>query len=286
MSAEHMISEGLSKRKAAGLAGISRHPFYYHEKERNIAVDEEMAETVKAACIERPFYGYRRITALLRRRLGTPINRKKVLRIMRLNDWTKEPPKIRPHLTIGLTTQIAELPNTRWQGDMTKIWCGSDGWGYLFTTIYCCDRGWLGKTFSKFCRTGEALECLRECLLNRAPETMRIPGLEYHTDGGGQFTSKRFELALRAAGFIHTVSRKNTPEDDAVVEALHKTLKSEYIWPYEFESFQQAEEVIEKAFHDYNECRLHSGINYQTPKEYFEAVCKKLINLEAKVVTK
>ncbi len=103
------------------------------------------------------------------------------------------------------------------------------GWGYLFNVVDICDRAWAGYCFSLFCSTAESLQSLDSALANRAPQTVRIEGLTIGTDGGCQYTSKRFEAALSHGGMGHKVSRKNTPEDNAIVEAFHKSVKTEYI---------------------------------------------------------
>ena len=52
------------------------------------------------------------------------------------------------------------------------------------------------------------------------------------------------------------------------MESFHKTLKKEYVWPHEFASYQEAAQVLEDAFVDYNSERIHSSIGYLTPDEF------------------
>jgi transposase InsO family protein len=53
----------------------------------------------------------------------------------------------------------------------------------------------------------------------------------------------------------------NTPEQNAYIEAFHKALKKrEQVWPYEFKSFQEADNGITSAFIDYNQNRPHSSL--------------------------
>lgn len=274
-----MTKQGLSIIRACRYAGIARRSYYYRQIPRSARkIDPALETAVRETCNARPCYGYRRITAMMKRK-GHQANRKRVSRIMKENGLLHDSPPKRPHWQVHKGSQIAEMPNVYWQKDMTKIWCGADGWGYLFNIIDTCDRAWVGYCFSLFCSTTESLQSLDSALANRAPETMRIPGLTIGTDGGSQYTSRRFEAALASAGIAHKVSRKNTPEDNAVVEAFHKSVKVEYIWPYEFESFQQATEVIAKAFKDYNEERIHSGLEYKTPREFFMEVMGKRLNI-------
>ena len=68
-------------------------------------------------------------------KLGKPVNRKQIQRIYRKLGWI-EPAKtkneiIRSHKKLLKPT----APNQLWQTDMTYIWCGIDGWCYLFKAV-------------------------------------------------------------------------------------------------------------------------------------------------------
>ncbi len=75
--------------------------------------------------------------------------------------------------------------------------------------------------------------------------------------------------SVKALGLMQEFIRVSAPEQDGHIESLHGTLKTEYIWPMEFGSFEEAAECIEKAFYDYNNVRLHSALVYKTPNEYY-----------------
>jgi len=67
--------------------------------------DAEIRQVIIRICIQFPTYGYRRVTAVLRNRLGRAINRKKVQRIMQEEGLTapvkerksEAHQRIRPH---------------------------------------------------------------------------------------------------------------------------------------------------------------------------------------------
>ena len=63
----------------------------------------------------------------------------------------------------------------------------------------------------------------------------------------------------------------NIPEQNGHhVESFYKTLKKEYIWPREFENLKEAQEVLDNAFENYNNERIHSSLGYLTPSEFVE----------------
>ena len=48
------------------------------------------------------------------------------------------------------------------------------------------------------------------------------------------------------------------------------SLKTDYIWVREIKDFSEGERIIENAFSDYNNVRLHSSIEYLTPRIFRE----------------
>lgn len=71
---------------AACLAvGISKSSFYYRSKDSIEAAESEanIRDRIEQAQAEFPFYGYRRLYEHFKQKMGTPTNRKTILRIMR-----------------------------------------------------------------------------------------------------------------------------------------------------------------------------------------------------------
>ena len=64
--------------------GISRSTYYYRPKDNleKKKRDADIADTIEKICYEHPYYGYRRVTAALRRK-GMVVNHKKVLKMMK-----------------------------------------------------------------------------------------------------------------------------------------------------------------------------------------------------------
>ncbi|GHB12581.1 IS3 family transposase [Modicisalibacter luteus] len=71
----------LSLRRQCRLLGISRSPVYYQRKELR-AYDLELMRLIDEEHLRTPVYGSRRMTICLNR-LGHPVNRKRVQRLMR-----------------------------------------------------------------------------------------------------------------------------------------------------------------------------------------------------------
>lgn len=264
--------------KASVLSGYSRSSYYYRHKQpvisRNRRTDSATAvlEAIEKVALEYPSYGVRRITAMLHRS-GITANRKKVYRLMKLANLVRKR-SVRRHVIIKRILTIPERPDQLWQQDITYIWCGHDGWCYLFSILDCYTREWLAYTFSTQCGTDEAITTLEMAVLERFPDGVIPPllGLTTRSDGGPQYTSHRFVSTLKVYEIRHEVTGKNRPDQNAYIEAFHKSIKEDCIWQHDFQTFQEANLIIHKFFHDYNWNRPHSSLKYMTPKEFYAMI--------------
>ncbi len=265
---QELLSRYGNVSRASRLSGYARRSYYYKPEvsTRNPRLDAELLEAIEGEALEHPSYGVRRITVMLKRK-GIHANRKKVYRLMKIANLIKRR-SVRKHIA-RRTITIPVRPNHVWEQDITYVWCGRDGWCYLFNLIDCYTREWLAYTFSRYCGTGEAISTLDKAVLERFPDGMTRDGLTIRNDGGPQYTSGRFIDILKRFGMGQEVTGKNRPDQDAYIEALHKSLKADYIWQHEFQTFEEADELMKQFFHDYNWNRPHSSLKYLTPKEFY-----------------
>jgi putative transposase len=282
-----MMMKENSVLKASVLSGYSRSSYYYRPKQQPAAAavissrnrrSSDLAavlEAIEELALEYPSYGVRRITAMLHRNGIAAVNRKKVYRLMKLANLVRKR-SVRKHVIIKRILTVPERPDQLWQQDITYIWCGHDGWCYLFSILDCYTREWLAYTFSTYCGTDEAIRTLEIAVLERFPDgVIPLPphsGLATRSDGGSQYTSGRFISTLKVYGIRHEVTGKNRPDHNAYIEAFHKSIKEDCIWQHDFQTFQEADLVICKFFHDYNWNRPHSSLKYMTPKEFYAMI--------------
>jgi len=266
--------------RLCSLVGLHRSRLYYAPRERQQVTNENEKDLLVELAGLYPSFGYRRITVMARKRLGHPINRKKVLRILKLNKLALVPPRRRTDKPEGRKIdQTAPLPNQKWQADMTKIWCGIDGWGYLVNIIDCCTRELVGHHFDLRCSTDETLAALHIAVSSRF-NGERPLGLTLRTDNGPQLTSRRFEKALRCLSIAHETTHFNCPDENAIVESFHASLKRDCVYLHDFESFEHARLVLDKYFENYNNIFPHGSLRMMAPAEY----AKTLTNNQAKSV--
>lgn len=266
---QQLLMKEKGVREASRLSGYATSSYYYKPKQRiqKKRVDLAILEAVEKEALEHPSYGVRRIAAVLKRN-GIHVNRKKVYRLMKIANLVKRR-SVRKHAIRRRTLLVPVRPNHLWEQDITYIWSGNDGWCYLFNIIDCYTREWLAYIFSKECGTDEAIRALDRAVLDRFPHGIVPEGLTIRNDGGPQYTSDRFVRILHTYGINHDVTGKNSPEEDAYIEAFHKSLKQDYVWQHEFQTFQEADDLMKEFFIDYNWSRPHSSLKYMTPKEFY-----------------
>ena len=269
MVADIIRNQGLSLRKALRHSGCSRKAYYHNPKRRRIPSDPYMVEKVKKVTVQRPLYGTRRMAATLRRELGRPVNRKRIQRIYRQLGWI-QPQKTKRQLLGAAYDRRPKpaRPNELWEADLTHIHCGADGWAYLFNVIDVVSREWVSYVFDTYAVKENAILSVEKAVIKH-PEAI---GVRLRTDHGSQYGSNAFKKSMRILGIKQEFIAVNTPEQNGHMESFHKTLKREYVWTRDFQSFQEAAETIQEAYIDYNQHRIHSALDYQTPYEYLAKI--------------
>jgi len=239
---------------------------------------------IKAIYTEyRGIYGSPRIYKELRKR-GIFCNRKRVVRIMRINGIrakTKRKYKITTNSNhnfpvaeniIGQRFNSSEV-NKIWVSDITYIWT-KEGWLYLCCILDLCSRIIVGWFIDTTLSSGLVIAALRQAITNRGEN----PGVIFHSDRGSQYASNEVKYFLKKHKMLQSMSRKANCYDNAVMESFFHTIKSELI---SFEKFQTRDEAKMKVFEYieifYNRQRSHSSIGYCSPYEFENNLKIKLV---------
>ncbi|OGT42918.1 MAG: hypothetical protein A3F13_05840 [Gammaproteobacteria bacterium RIFCSPHIGHO2_12_FULL_40_19] len=94
-----------------------------------------------------------------------------------------------------------------------------------------------------------------------------------HSDRGSQYCSIRYQKLLKSNRLIGSMSRKGNCWDNAIAESFFHTLKVELVHTQQYATREQAKQSIFQYIEAYyNQCRLHSSIDYKAPFE-FEYAC-------------
>jgi len=240
------------------------------QRVRPVSADERLRQEVKVLCEEprHERFGHRRIRALLKRRFGIAVSRKTVLRIMdelklkQKRIWHKP---ARPRRVEKMTPDRA---NQAWQIDMTSFQLSDLTPLFMVTVIDCCTREIVGWTLDRRCRASEWLNAVRIAQEERGLTTKdSCAELTLRSDNGAQPCSKKFVEYLGKSGISGQYTGYNAPDDNAFVERVIRTIKEEEVWPNVYDTFSEAWDAIDGYVRYYNNERIHSSLDYQTPSE-------------------
>ena len=263
-----MITEGhpqVSIRRQCELLGLNRASYYYQgvgESELNLMLMARIDEIYT----ERPFYGWPRMTAQLKRE-GYEVNHKRVQRLMQKMGLqalyprpkakkSGEEQRIYPYL---LRDVAIERVNQVWSTDITYIRL-KQGFMYLTAIIDWYSRYVISWELSNSL-DGHFCQLALERALTQGTPTI------FNTDQGVQFTATAFTDMLVQAQVNISMDGRGRALDNIFVERLWRSVKYELIYLHDFATVPELRAALEAYFHFYNQQRLHQALGYLTPAE-------------------
>jgi transposase InsO family protein len=243
------------------------------QSQRQLENEDLLKEIKKIHNDSHQTYGSLRITAELRAK-GKIVNKKRVARLMRVNDIRAKTRKKFKATTnsrhkLPVAPNILEQkfsapsPNRIWMADITYIrtW---EGWLYLCSILDLFTRKIVGWQTSHRATQELVINALQRAVWREKP----APGAIFHSDRGVQFASYDFKELLQEHHFIQSMSRKGNCYDSAPIESFFHTLKTEWVYHEVYRSRDQAlRSLFEYIEIFYNRYRRHSSIGYRTPIE-------------------
>jgi len=267
----------MSIERLCSLMGVSRS--WYYERPavaKKAKKDVALRDAIERIVLRFPGYGYRRVTAALRRE-GWAVNHKRVLRVMRRESLLCQL-KRRFKVTTESAHSFKRYPNLikdieidaldqAWISDITYIRLPTT-FCYLAAILDAYSRRCVGWHLSRRIDTHLTLWALEMALAARQPEM----GLIHHSDQGVQYASSEYVGRLEEAGALISMASVGNPYENAKAESFFRTLKMEEVYLKDYGNFEEAEQNIGQFIEEvYNEKRLHSSLGYLPPVE-FEAL--------------
>ena len=265
----------LSIERMCLLARVSRAGFYRFLKAHvPCEEDTEVRSVIQQVALQhRRRYGYRRVTAELKRR-GMLVNHKRVARIMREDNLLAVQPKefvtttdsseaLEVYLNLSRRMRLNSVDQL-WVADITYIRVRAE-FVYLAVILDGYSRKVVGWKLDRALTSRLAAEALESAIDVRRP----LPGVVHHSDRGVQYTSPEYVAILKLHGMVQSMSRPANPYDNASCESFIKTLKREEIYANKYRDLEDLHSHIEEFIDGYyNQRRLHSALGYQTPEEF------------------
>jgi putative transposase len=250
---------------------VTRSKHYYKpKKDKN--KDFAILDKIAGIALDFPSYGYRRITAHLRRQ-GMIVNHKKVYRIMRAGGICCSIRRSYKHTTnsnhdlakySNLVKNLMPLQlNHIWHADITYIRFASS-FAYLAAIIDGLSRKAIGYAIGKTLSPALTISALRAAIGRRNTD-----GLIHHSDQGFQYCSGQYVKILKDNDIEISMSEKANPYDNAKMESFFRTLKVEEVYMSDYETYDDVLAFVPYFIEEmYNKKRLHSSLGYMPPEEF------------------
>ena len=216
-----------------------------------------------------PFYGSRRIKKELSKYHRLKVNRKRIQRLMdqmgieavypkKNTSKSNSQNKIFPYLLRNLTIK---KPNHVWGTDITYVRL-NQGFAYLAAIM-----DW----FSRYVISWEISPTLEiEFVLNNLKRALRVRSPQIHnSDQGSHFTSKEYTGILQTDNIQISMDSRGRCMDNIFTGRLWRTIKYENIYINSYQDISDLKSGLEKYFDFYNNHRIHSKLDDQTPREVY-----------------
>ncbi|MCI2861497.1 IS3 family transposase [Staphylococcus hominis] len=245
---------------------------YYRWKNKTYKNDTVTQKVIELCEANNYTYGYRKITALINQCYTSPINHKRVQRIMQEHQLNC---RVRPKKTTRIGKPYYKTDNL-----LQRQFKASCPMEVLTTDITYLPFGhsmlYLSSIMDIY--NGEIVaykidDKQDQSLVNDTLNQIDIPeGCILHSDQGSVYTSYAYYKLCEEKGIIRSMSRKGTPADNAPIESFHSSLKSETFYiNNELNSPNHIViDIVEKYIKNYNNNRIQQKLGYLSPVKYRE----------------
>jgi putative transposase len=252
---------------------IKRSSYNYHTRtgsQPNVERERLKSKVKEIHTISRGAMGSRSISGKLKEQ-GEHVGRFKVRSLMReANIESKQPGKRKFRGAVNLSDIAdnilnrdftAKKPNQLWCGDVTYI-CTGKRYLHLALVIDLYARRIIGWA----CSRNPDTELTKQALSFAYQARGQPKGITFHSDQGVHYTSKAYQQQLWRYQIKQSMSRRGNCWDNAPMERVFRSLKSEWL-PEKgyYSSYQEAEKDILQYIKYYNDYRVHSYNGYLTP---------------------
>jgi len=250
--------------EACRALGLARSSFYLASQ---LSVESRtMQKEITALSQKHPRYGYRRITALLRRE-GHEVNAKRVQRVRRM-EGLQVSKKQRRMRRVGESTAQRQRAMHRghvWSWDFVE---DQTERGTRFRVLTLLDE------YTRECLAVHVAWSIRAVdvitVVEAAMERFGVPE-HLRSDNGPEFIAYAMQDWLKGKGVKTIYITPGSPWENAYIESFHDKLRDECLNRELFGSLLEAQVIIEQWRLEYNGLRPHSSLGYQTPDEFAAA---------------
>lgn len=253
------------EKQRAALHQVKR--FYHREDE------ERYLSLIREIIDDRPTYGYRRVTALLNRRLrnagDVTVNHKRVYRIMKKHQLLLQRYTGRPVRTHNGQV-IMQASNRRWCSDAFEIACSNGERIRVAFSLDCCDREVMSYVATTGGISGDLIrDLMAESIETRFGLVEKAPHrIQWLSDNGPAYIARETRSFAKMIGLEVCTTPYRSPESNGMAESFVKTFKRDYVQLHPLLDAGEVMALIPYWFCDYNENHPHKGLKMMSPREY------------------
>lgn len=214
---------------------------------------------------ERPRFGYRRITSLLRFE-GWRVNRKRVYRLWR-REGLKVPRKTRKRRGKGTSANACHVQRAEHKD---HVWT----WDFVFDrTASGTTLKWLSivDEYTRECLALKVGRSIRsEDVIDTLAELFALRGVPrcVRSDNGPEFVAQAIGRWFEKTGVTSLYIQPGSPWENGYAESFHSRLRDEFLGVNDFRDVREARQLTAAWREDYNHRRPHSSLGYQTPADF------------------
>lgn len=157
----------------------------------------------------------------------------------------------------------ATAPNQRWHTDIMNLRLG-DSWYFLVSFL---------DAYSRYIVHWELLPSMTadRVALAQLAALERQPGAKPQivSDRGCQYTSREYKQLIRRFELEHILCRVAHPQSNGLIERWHRSTRDALEDAGTGDTHPKALKAIAAWVEEYNDRRLHAGLGYIEPAEYF-----------------
>lgn len=240
---------------------MARSGFYYRPKGNPI--NEVLSKRLREISAIRVRFGFQRIHVMLRRE-GWKVNRKRVLRLYRMEGLQLRRKKRREKRPshARVTRDVASRRDERWSMDFVTDRLETGSQFRILTVVDQYTRECLALMAGRSLKGIDVARCLTGLLKERSrPCSITV-------DNGSEFCGQEMDSWAYRHGIELDFIRPGKPVENAYVESFNGRLRDECLNTHLFFDMQDAQEKLACWQRDYNEERPHGKLGSLTPAEF------------------
>lgn len=242
------------------------------------ADDPVVTAQIREIIRERGSYGYRRVTVMVNRAFDTGYNRKRIRRVMEMNDWNLPRPGRRRRGRAHTGRIVRGNSDERWCSDTLQISCWNGELVELGFILDCHDREAVAHVaVPRKYRASDVQQLLEAAVATRFCNSVPTERVQFLSDNGSIYTALDTVCTAERLGLVPVTTPAYSPQSNGMSEAFVNTLRRDYLDGADRSTAAAILDQIPSWISDYNGIAPHSALGYRAPVEYRKLLHRNLL---------